>query len=69
MKRDDEDLEAYWEQRAMMDSLDDGDPWEVYQGDSDDPDDETFVDDDTELEGDYEDDDEYYGKGLLDEDY
>lgn len=48
MKRDDEDLEAYWEQRAMMDSLDDGDPWEVYQGDSDDSDDETFVDDDDE---------------------
>nr|DAR21575.1 MAG TPA: hypothetical protein [Caudoviricetes sp.] len=66
MKRDDEDLEAYWEQRAMLDSLDDGDPWEVYQGDSDD---ETFVDDDTELEGDYEDDDEYYGEGLPDEDY
>ena len=69
MKRDDEDLEAYWEQKAMMDSLDDGDPWEVYQNDSDDPDDETFVDDDTELEGDYEDDDEYYGEGLPDEDY
>lgn len=67
MKRNDEDLEAYWEQRAMMDSLDDGDPWEVYQGDSDD--DETFVDDDTELEGDYEDDDEYYEEGLTDEDY
>jgi hypothetical protein len=66
MKRDDEDLEAYWEQRAMMDSLDDGDPWEVYQDGSDD---ETFVDDDTELEGDYEDDDEYYGEGLPDEDY
>ena len=66
MKRDDEDLEAYWEQRAMMDSLDDGDPWEVYQDSSDD---ETFVDDDTELEGDYEDDDEYYGEGLPDEDY
>ena len=66
MKRDDEDLEAYWEQRAMMDSLDDGDPWEVYQNGSDD---ETFVDDDTELEGDYEDDDEYYGEGLPDEDY
>lgn len=47
MKRDDEDLEAYWEQRAMMDSLDDGDPWEVYQNDSDDSD-ETFVDDDDE---------------------
>ena len=45
MKRDDEDLEAYWEERAMLDSLDDGDPWEVYQGDSDD---ETFVDDDDE---------------------
>lgn len=45
MKRDDEDLEAYWEQRAMMDSLDDGDPWEVYQNGSDD---ETFVDDDDE---------------------
>lgn len=66
MKRDDEDLEAYWEQRAMMDSLDDGDPWEIYQDGSDD---ETFVDDDTELEGDYEDDDEYYGEGLPDEDY
>nr|DAX82639.1 MAG TPA: hypothetical protein [Caudoviricetes sp.] len=66
MKRDDEDLEAYWEQRAMMDSLDDGDPWEVYQDGSDD---ETFVDDDTELEWDYEDDDEYYGEGLPDEDY
>lgn len=66
MKRDDEDLEAYWEQRAMLDSLDDEDPWETYQGDSDD---ETFVDDDTELEGDYEDDDEYYGEGLPDEDY
>ena len=48
MKRDDEDLEAYWEERAMMDSLDDGDPWEVYQGDSDDSDDEIFVDDDDE---------------------
>jgi hypothetical protein len=51
MKRDDEDLEAYWEQRAMMDSLDDGDPWEVYQNgsdDSDDPDDEVLVDDDDE---------------------
>lgn len=48
MKRDDEDLEAYWEQRAMMDSLDDGDPWEVYQNGFDDPDDETFVDDDDE---------------------
>jgi len=48
MKRDDEDLEAYWEQRAMMDSLDDGDPWEVYQNGSDDSDDETFVDDDDE---------------------
>lgn len=51
MKRDDEDLEAYWEQRAMMDSLDDGDPWEVYQGDSDDSDDlddEVLVDDDDE---------------------
>lgn len=45
MKRDDEDLEAYWEERAMLDSLDDGDPWEVYQRDSDD---ETFVDDDDE---------------------
>lgn len=66
MKRDDEDLEAYWEERAMLDSLDDGDPWEVYQDGSDD---ETFVDDDTELEGDYEDDDEYYGEGLPDEDY
>lgn len=66
MKRDDEDLEAYWEQRAMMDSLDDGDPWEIYQDGSGD---ETFVDDDTELEGDYEDDDEYYGEGLPDEDY
>ena len=66
MKRDDEDLEAYWEQRAMLDSLDDEDPWETYQGDSDD---ETFVEDDTELEGDYEDDDEYYGEGLPDEDY
>lgn len=48
MKRDDEDLEAYWEQRAMMDSLDDGDPWEVYQNGSDDPDDEVLVDDDDE---------------------
>ena len=48
MKRDDEDLEAYWEQRAMMDSLDDGDPWEVYQDGSDDSDSETFVDDDDE---------------------
>lgn len=52
MKRDDEDLEAYWEQRAMMDSLDDGDPWEVYQDGSDDEvfvdDEETFVDDDDE---------------------
>lgn len=48
MKRDDEDLEAYWEQRAMLDSLDDGDPWEVYQNDSDDTDDKTFVDDDDE---------------------
>ena len=51
MKRDDEDLEAYWEQRAMMDSLDDGYPWEVYQNgsdDSDDPDDEVLVDDDDE---------------------
>ena len=51
MKRDDEDLEAYWEQRAMLDSLDDGDPWEVYQNgsdDSNDPDNETFVDDDDE---------------------
>lgn len=66
MKRDDEDLEAYWEQRAMMDSLDDGDPWEAYPNTSDD---ETFVEDDTELEGDYEDDDEYYGEGLPDEDY
>ena len=66
MKRDDEDLEAYWEQRAMMDSLDDGEPWEAYQDGSDD---EIFVDDDTELEGDYEDDDEYYGEGLPDEDY
>jgi len=66
MKRDDEDLEAYWEQRAMMDSLDDEDPWEIYQDGSDD---ETFVDDDTELEGDYEDDDEYYGEGFPDEDY
>ena len=66
MKRDDEDLEAYWEQRAMMDSLDDGDPWETYQ---DGFDDETFVEDDTELEGDYEDDEEYYGEGLPDEDY
>lgn len=62
MKRDDEDLEAYWEQRAMMDSLDDGDPWEVYQNDSDD---ETFVDDDDE---------EYFDEDSLewenpDEDY
>lgn len=48
MKRDDEDLEAYWEQRAMMDSLDDGDPWEVYQDGSDDPDNEVLVDDDDE---------------------
>lgn len=48
MKRDDEDLEAYWEERAMLDSLDDGDPWEVYQNGSDDPDDETSVDDDDE---------------------
>lgn len=48
MKRDDEDLEAYWEQRAMLDSLDDGDPWETYQGDSDDSDDEVLVDDDDE---------------------
>lgn len=48
MKRDDEDLEAYWEQRAMMDSLDDGDPWEVYQDSSDDSDDEVLVDDDDE---------------------
>lgn len=65
MKRDDEDLEAYWEQRAIMDSLDDGDPWEVYQNDSDDPDDETFVDDDDE---------EYFDEDSLewdnqDEDY
>ena len=62
MKRDDEDLEAYWEQRAMMDSLDDGDPWETYQ---DGPDDETFVDDDDE---------EYFDEDSLewdnpDEDY
>lgn len=48
MKRDDEDLEAYWEQRAMLDSLDDGDPWEVYQNGSDGSDSETFVDDDDE---------------------
>lgn len=55
MKRDDEDLEAYWEQRAMMDSLDDEDPWEIHQDDSDDSSDdaiwdngETFVDDDDE---------------------
>lgn len=65
MKRDDEDLEAYWEQRAMMDSLDDGDPWEVYQNDFDDSDDETFVDDDDE---------EYFDEDSLewdnpDEDY
>lgn len=68
MKRDDEDLEAYWEQRAMLDSLDDGDPWEVYQNnsdDSDDPDDETFVEDDDE---------EYFDEDSLewdnqDEDY
>jgi len=65
MKRDDEDLEAYWEQRAMMDSLDDGDPWEVYQGDSDDSDDEILVDDDDE---------EYFDEDSLewdnpDEDY
>nr|DAT32320.1 MAG TPA: hypothetical protein [Caudoviricetes sp.] len=65
MKRDDEDLEAYWEQRAMMDSLDDGDPWEVYQGDSDDSDSETFVDDNDE---------EYFDEDSLewdnqDEDY
>lgn len=66
MERDDEDLEAYWEQRAMLDSLDDGDPWETYQEDSDDG---TFVDDDTELEGDYEDDDEYYEEDFEDEDY
>lgn len=62
MKRDDEDLEAYWEQRAMMDSLDDGDPWEAYQDGSDD---ETFVDDDDE---------EYFDEDSLewdnpDEDY
>lgn len=44
MKRDDEDLEAYWEQRAMMDSLDDGYPWEI----NDSSDDEVFVDDDDE---------------------
>lgn len=66
MKRDDEDLEAYWEQRAMMDSLDDGDQWEVYQGDSDDPDDEVLVDDD--------DDEDYFDEDSLewdnpDEDY
>ena len=65
MKRDDEDLEAYWEQRAMLDSLDDGDPWEVYQNDSDDSDDKTFVDDDDE---------EYFDEDSLewdnqDEDY
>lgn len=65
MKRDDEDLEAYWEQRAMMDSLDDGDPWEVYQNGSDDSDDETFIDDDDE---------EYFDEDSLewdnqDEDY
>lgn len=65
MKRDDEDLEAYWEQRAMMDSLDDGDPWEVYQDGSDDSDSETFVDDDDE---------EYFDEDSLewdnqDEDY
>lgn len=51
MKRDDEDLEAYWEQRAMLDSLDDGDPWEI-NDDSDDEasldDEETFIDDDEE---------------------
>lgn len=51
MKRDDEDLEAYWEQRAMLDSLDDGDPWEI-NDDSDDEasydDAETFIDDDEE---------------------
>lgn len=65
MKRDDEDLEAYWEQRAMLDSLDDGDPWEVYQNGSDDSDDETFVEDDDE---------EYFDEDSLewdnpDEDY
>jgi len=65
MKRDDEDLEAYWEQRAMMDSLDDGDPWEVYQNGSDDSDDEVLVDDDDE---------EYFDEDSLewdnqDEDY
>lgn len=48
MKRDDEDLEAYWEQRAMMDSLDDGDPWEIHQDDSDDFDGEVIIDDDDE---------------------
>lgn len=51
MKRDDEDLEAYWEQRAMMDSLDDGDPWEINDGSDDEAsldDEETFIDDDEE---------------------
>lgn len=51
MKRDDEDLEAYWEQRAMMDSLDDGDPWEINDNSDDEvfiDDEETFVDDDDE---------------------
>ena len=51
MKRDDEDLEAYWEQRAMMDSLDDGDPWEINDNSNDEvfvDDEETFVNDDDE---------------------
>ena len=51
MKRDDEDLEAYWEQRAMMDSLDDGDPWEINDSSDDEvslDDEETFIDDDEE---------------------
>lgn len=65
MKRDDEDLEAYWEERAMLDSLDDGDTWEVYQNGSDDSDSGTFVDDDDE---------EYFDEDSLewdnpDEDY
>lgn len=60
MKRDDEDLEAYWEQRAMMDSLDDGDPWEVYQDSSDDSDDEVLVDDDDEYSLEWDNQDEDY---------
>lgn len=79
MKRDDEDLEAYWEQRAMMDSLDDGDPYDLSDTDGDylTPEEvDQLMKDDAEYDRltkmsweDTDDDDDYYEEDFEDEDY